>query len=303
MLIPYNTDAPIYHWPFATLGTIIVNVLVFLFLAAQPESQQEWLAEHFMLVYGQWNPLQWITSNYVHGGLMHLIGNMAVLWGIGIVVEGKIGWWRFLLLYNLIGVFQCGVEQTLMLFAHEGGSFGASAIIYGLIAIALVWAPRNELNCVLLWYRITTFDLPVATYAGISIGIEVALGIFTALAISSSEGTIIAMSSQMLHLMGAATGFAIGAAMVKWKWVDCENWDLFSVMRDRHMLSREQLAEEALSSDEAQAKLASFHQRSQDDLRRYLSAGEVEAALAVHRRGRKQFGPAWRLTEDDCIQL
>src|SRR5947208_4569561 len=119
---------------------------------------------------------------------------------------------------------------------------------------------------------------------------------------SSSEGTGIAMSSQVLHLMGAATGFAIGAAMVKWKWVDCENWDLFSVMRDRHMLTREQLAEEAISSDEAQTKLASLEQKTQDDLRRYLSAGEAEAALAVHRRGRKQFA-AWRLSEDDHIQL
>src|SRR5205814_10224874 len=60
--------------------------------------------------------------------------------------------------------------------------------------------------------------------------------------------------------------------------------------------------EEALSSDEAQTKLASLEQKAQDDLRRYLSAGEAEAALAVHRRGRKQFA-AWRLSEDDHIQL
>src|SRR5262245_55636092 len=137
MLIPYNTDAPIYHWPFATLGTIIVNVLIFCVAMALPEDQEEWIYEHFALIYGTWNPIQWLTSNYLHGGIFHVLGNMAVLWGIGIVVEGKIGWWRFLLLYNLMGVVQCGIEQTLML-AEEGASLGASAIIYGLIAIALV---------------------------------------------------------------------------------------------------------------------------------------------------------------------
>src|SRR6476659_6945308 len=138
MLIPYSTDAPIYHWPFATLGTIIVNLLIFFFAAALPEDSQEWVANHFTLVYGQWNPIQWVTSNYLHGDLWHVVGNMIVLWGIGIIVEGKIGWWRFLLLYNLIGIFQCGTEQTLMLLANEGRSLGASAVLYGLIAIAMV---------------------------------------------------------------------------------------------------------------------------------------------------------------------
>src|SRR5437773_12266528 len=163
MLIPYNTDAPIYHWPFATLGTIIVNGLLFLGVMKLPEEAQESFYGHFALIYGAWNPLQWLTSNYLHADLMHVVGNMAVLWGIGIIVEGKIGWWRFLVLYNLIGVFQCGVEQTLMVMASEGGSLGASAIIYGLIAIALVWAPKNELSCILILYRVFTFDIPIAT--------------------------------------------------------------------------------------------------------------------------------------------
>ncbi len=299
MLIPYNTDAPIYHWPFATLGTIIVNVLIYFGTATLREEQLEWFYGHFMLVYGHWNPLQWLTSNYLHAGFLHVAGNMVVLWGIGIIIEGKIGWWRFLLLYNLMGVFQCGVEQTLMVLADQGGSLGASAIIYGLIAIAMVWAPRNELNCVLLFYRFTIIDLPVATYAGISIGIELLLSGFTMLAI----GTFWAMTSQVLHLMGAATGFAVGTAMVKWKWVDCENWDWYSILKDRHLMTREQLAEEALSSDEGQARLASLQDQMRAKLCEFLTAGEAGAALALHRRGRKQFSANWQISENETIQL
>src|SRR5262245_36531857 len=138
MLIPYNTDAPIYYWPYATLGTIIANVLIFLGVSSLPEPQAELFAQYFILNYGQWNPIQWLTSNYVHADIMHVAGNMIVLWGIGIIIEGKIGWWRFLVLYNSIGVFQCGVEQTLMIMADDGASLGASAIIYGLIAIAMI---------------------------------------------------------------------------------------------------------------------------------------------------------------------
>jgi membrane associated rhomboid family serine protease len=302
MLIPYDTDAPIYHWPFATLGTIIVNVLIFLGVMKLSEESQQWFYGHFALIYGTWNPLQWLTSNYLHADIFHVLGNMAVLWGIGVIVEGKIGWWRFLVLYNLIGVFQCGVEQTLMIMASEGASLGASAIIYGLIAVAMVWAPKNELSCLLLYFRVATLELPVATYAGISIGIQALLGILS-VATMSAMGTLVVMTSQILHLMGAATGFAIGTAMVKWKWVDCENWDLYSVMKGRNMMTREQLAEQALSSDEGKAKLASLQVQMQTQIHEYLAAGGAPAALVLHRRGKKQFGAAWQLKEDDHVEL
>ena len=102
------------------------------------------LVNQLILQYGTFKPWQWITSNFMHAGIMHLLGNMFCLWGFGLVVEGKIGWWRFLLVYLGIGITQCGLEQTLMLFADEGGSLGASAIIYGLMAMCMVWAPRMK---------------------------------------------------------------------------------------------------------------------------------------------------------------
>src|SRR5262245_52710644 len=115
MLIPYNTDAPIYHWPYATLATIIFNVLMFVGATSAGGANDGWMYQHLILVYGEWNPVQWLTSNYVHAGLVHILGNMIVLWGIGIIIEGKVGWWRFLLIYNGIGIVSNGVEQTLML--------------------------------------------------------------------------------------------------------------------------------------------------------------------------------------------
>jgi membrane associated rhomboid family serine protease len=302
MLIPYSTDAPIYHWPFATLGTFIVNLLIFFGLAGLSENVAEAVYGNLILAYGSWNPIQWVTSNYLHAGFVHVAGNMIVLWGIGIIVEGKVGWWRFLLIYNGLGIVQSGMEQTLMLFADDGGSLGASAIIFGLLAMAIVWAPRNDLSCLLLMYRITTIDLPVVTYAGISLGIEVLLGFFQVAALSEA-GTFIAMTSQVLHLMGAALGFALAVAMLKLKWVDCENWDLFSVWQGRHAMTREQLAAEALNSKEGQAKLASHQDVLQNQFRSYLAANEPAAALSVHRRGKLQFGAKWSISEPEHVQL
>jgi len=206
-------------------------------------------------------------------------------------------------MYNGIGLFQCGMEQTLMVMAEEGGSLGASAIIYGLIAVAIVWAPKNELSCVLrLGLRPTTFQLPIATYASISLGIELLLGVWTVTTMSAM-GTVVVITSQVLHLMGAATGFVVGAAMVKWKWVDCENWDLFSVYQGRHALTREELAVEELNSAESKAKRASLQEQMQGKLLEYLAAGEGKAALVLHRRGQQQFRDGWKVGDEQYVQL
>ena len=130
MLIPFKTDAPIYHWPFATVGLIIVNSLVFIALPSALERAVSVDAgeETWILQYGNGlHPVQWVTSNFIHGDFGHLLGNMFCLWAFGIIVEGKIGWWRFLLVYFGIGMLQCASEQLITLGVAEGASFGASA--------------------------------------------------------------------------------------------------------------------------------------------------------------------------------
>ena len=96
-LIPINTDAPLYHFPYATIGFIVVNTICF---AATGFALNSRLLEPWLLQYGEGlNPLEWIPAAFAHGGFMHLIGNMFFLWGFGLVVEGKLGWRRFIPLY------------------------------------------------------------------------------------------------------------------------------------------------------------------------------------------------------------
>jgi membrane associated rhomboid family serine protease len=85
--IPYGTDAPIYHWPITTVLLIAVNCVIFFLELTYPEQAQE-----YILVFGQgMHPSQWITSNFMHAGFMHLAGNMFALWSFGLVTEGKLG--------------------------------------------------------------------------------------------------------------------------------------------------------------------------------------------------------------------
>ncbi|MGE0610573.1 MAG: rhomboid family intramembrane serine protease [Pirellulales bacterium] len=289
MLIPWNTDAPIYHWPYATVGLIVANTLAFFaILSADPETVSDWALWHGAGLH----PLQWVSSNFVHGGIMHLLGNMVFLWSFGLVVEGKLGWWRFLAVYMGIGVAQCALEQICTLGMEPGGSFGASAIVYGLLGMALVWAPKNDMSCLLiLGIRIFVFDLAILWVAAIYFVIE----LITAFIIGEP------VSSAVLHLTGAVMGLIAGVVFLKLDWVDCENWDIFALWNDRlgegqcKRRARPKQAEQA--ADESEEDPAEALERESERLahietirrsfRQALSDGNLDAArLLIEKAAR-----------------
>jgi membrane associated rhomboid family serine protease len=215
MIIPYNTDAPIYHFPFVTIGLIAVNVLVF-FTTSQMDEEQiiPWL-----LIFGDGlHPLQWISTHFLHADFMHLLGNMFYLWGFGLVVEGKLGWWRMLVVYLAIGLIYGLILQVAML-GSEGGALGASGVIFGLLAISLVWAPKNEMSCFMWVVRPILFDVSIIVFATSYIVWQFFVAWWSGFG----------MSSEMLHLTGAGIGAVFGVALLKLDVVDCEGWDLFAV--------------------------------------------------------------------------
>ena len=105
MFVPLNTDAPLYHFPWATIGLIVVNSLCFILSGALIDESAliPWALEYGNGI----NPFQWFTAAFSHASLLQLIGNMFFLWGYGLVVEGKLGWKRFVPLY-LLFVAVCG---------------------------------------------------------------------------------------------------------------------------------------------------------------------------------------------------
>jgi membrane associated rhomboid family serine protease len=292
MILPWSTDAPVYHWPLATVGLIVVNTLVLLGLMAVDEEMALDVLDTFGLVYGDLNPLQWITSNFIHAGLFHLVGNMFFLWGFGLVIEGKIGWWKFLALYLGIGIVECAVEQTLMLGAEEGGSIGASSILFGLMAIAMVWAPRNELSCVLILGRGAGFDCPILAFGVMYLVLQIVFATFSGFAVSS----------EMLHLLGAAIGFPIGAIMVKANWVDCENWDLFAIWEDRVGKSAKEHKQARESPEERRRRLAEELERKRQKVHELLAEGQPLVAYQFWQKF-SQVQEEWQLPREDLLGM
>lgn len=343
MIIPYNTDAPVYHFPVGTIGLIAFNTLIFLLTGCGSDAS----IERWGLEYGNGlHPVEWLTSNFLHEGWLHLIGNMLFLWGFGMVVEGKLGWQRFLIVYLGLGIVECGLEQTLALGTrkpepsvsapaaaaekdasesdrdHTTNSVGASAIVYGLMALALVWAPLNELSCVLLIYlgRFVLFDLAIWQFSLIFVGLEELNVLFTHETFTVS----------LLHLLGAALGFGLGVAMVKNRLVDCEGWDLFNVITKFSDLEEGFAKALAfLQPDEPTSRPKKKKKKNNTDrisgtapgdeeqadrggselpaktlraLKEGLGAGQGQVAHSAYLRI-LHFSPDWKLPDEDLMQM
>ena len=286
MLIPWNTDAPLYHFPIATIGLIVVNVAVFA-ATLNSEDPTPW-----MLAFGDgMHPAQWVTSVFMHAGFMHLLGNMIFLWGFGLVIEGKLGWWRFLIIYLGLGAFESAAAQLYMLDG-EGFALGASGAIYGLLAMALIWAPRNEMNClVILGIRPFHLDLSILTFVTLYVILEV---------VTAAWGNF-EMSSAMLHLAGALPGFLVAVVMLKLSLVDCENWDIFAALGGHEGEEKQPKANPKAKLQQAQ------RQQSQRDaalvaFQQYLNENQPAGALALHDKMR-QAGGGWQLTQAQLLEL
>ena len=283
MLVPIGTDAPIYHFPWATIGIMIVNTLMFFgTLGLVPDLETYERCSFLMLEFDTINPLQWVTSNFMHADIVHLVGNMFFLWGFGLVVEGKLGWWKFLLVYLGIGLLESAFEQITMFLISDGtgGALGASGVIYGIMGMAVIWAPKNEMNC-FLWLGVFSrmVNVTIVVFGSIYIFLQIlgfVMGGFS-------------MSSAALHLTGLAVGLPVGIALLKMDIVDCEGWDYFTeyyASYDERKLRRSRRRRERQVARDEEDKAARATQLDQIDkaLRDALVAKNDMAACSLYKK-------------------
>lgn len=292
---PWNTDAPIYHWPIATVSLIATNALVFAnyFFAQDNEAVLAWT-----LWIGQGlHPLQWVTSNFVHGDFGHLLGNMLFLWIFGLIVEGKVGFLRFVALYFGIGITQCALEQAMTLGMAENYSFGASSIVYGLMAISLIWAPKNDIHFVgafTFGFRggASEFDVPVMWLAIFYVGMDLVVATFTGFELQTA----------VLHLMGATIGFIVGWIMLKFEMVDCEGWDIISVWHGREGRTSLDDKIEPLTADEINQRDQREADAAQQKIAQLIAQKQGRLAALFYQQKARAL-PDWQLPESELVAL
>lgn len=304
MIIPWGTDAPIYHRPIATIGVMVACVVAF---AVDPKHEHT----QYMLALGDGiHPLQWVTNIFLHGDIFHLLGNLLFLWAFGIVVEGKVGAIGFVALFVAMGTFQSALIQAFADPGHARYMLGASGSIYGLMALCMIWAPRNDLYCLVIlsgFMRILVFqpEIPILWFSAFYIAWEVMVASLLSLSASSS----------LAHATGALGGVILGLLLLKLDLVDCEGWDLISRMRHgrtgtMHRTEKKRTQRSLVERVHKKAKKARKARAAGEDpdllavrtLREHLDADETEAAMGFYRAFRRK-RPAWRPPDPERVDL
>ncbi len=299
MIFPYSTDAPVYHFPFATIGLIVLNTVIFFASVSGVDDvdlETPPLVEHFILHFDTIAPWQWLTNNFLHADLFHLLGNMVFLWAFGLIVEGKIGWWRFLALYLFVGVVYGAVIQIgmLMFSDGEGAALGASAAIFALIGMAAIWAPKNDLHCATWFWMPRVYEIPILTFG---LGYLAFQLVFLTL-----KG--FSMSSEMLHVVGLCVGVPLGVLALKGGWVDCEGWDLFNVLAgtegEKNPAEERQFAEGKAAKEEA---LRMRRNAVLEAMQASIASGNPQVALKLLEKQQERFVGEDALSNEVLLSL
>ncbi len=154
-MIPIRDDNPTSRTPLITIALIVINTLVFLYQVSLPPRAGRLFVYQFgaipSVVFGAKSLpvdlgavppiLSLFTSMFVHGGWLHLIGNMWYLWIFGDNVEDAMGKVRFILFYLLTGLI-AALTFALMNLGSDIPTIGASGAISGVLGAYLILYPR-----------------------------------------------------------------------------------------------------------------------------------------------------------------
>jgi len=158
--IPLRDTQPNYSRPIVTGLLIAVNVAVFLHQVTLDGYSQEYFMKHYGLVPRHPHALTLVTSMFLHGGWLHIIGNMWFLWIFGKNVEDALGHAKYLIFYLLCGV-AAGITQVMFSAGSSAPMVGASGAIAGVMGAYLVKFPHSRIvSLVVIFFFFTTIEIP-----------------------------------------------------------------------------------------------------------------------------------------------
>jgi membrane associated rhomboid family serine protease len=161
-MIPLRSTERIYAPAVITGILIAINTIVFLYEETLSQAGLERVVMEWGIVPDRLQIASLFTSMFLHGGWLHLIGNMLYLWVFGRNIEDLIGSGRFLLFYLLCGLASAVVHVIFNAYSPVP-TIGASGAIAGVMGAYLIKFPRSRIiTLVLFFFFFTTLDIPAA---------------------------------------------------------------------------------------------------------------------------------------------
>jgi membrane associated rhomboid family serine protease len=212
-LIPYKDDNPTRRPPVVTLAIIALNVLVFIMELAgnmQAMAFNYGAIPRAMLTLQSNQPISPVltvfTAMFLHGGFLHIGGNMLYFWIFGNNIEDKLGHGRFLVFYLLSGVV-AAYCNALVDPTSTVPMIGASGAIAGILGAYILLFPRAQVyTVIILIFFIQIVRLPSLIVIGFWIIIQVINGLMASGVTGQHAGV-----AWFAHI----GGFLFGLGMIK----------------------------------------------------------------------------------------
>ena len=222
-MVPLRDENPTFSTPYVTYAIIAINILVFVneISLTKPELNQffqlyavvpkELTASFQGIAVHQQFPeiLTLITSQFLHGSLLHIAGNMLYLWIFGNNIEEKLGHTKYLIFYLTCGALAALAQWYFSPFSSIP-SLGASGAIAGVMGAYILRFPHAQiLTLIPLGFLITSVRIPAIFFLGFWF-IQQAISGVASLDISSNIGMENGGIAYWAHAGGFVFGFILG---------------------------------------------------------------------------------------------
>jgi membrane associated rhomboid family serine protease len=201
-MIPLRDVIPSRTTPYITITIIVLNAVAWLFELSLPRELLPVFLQVYGVVPGRFHALTLLTSMFLHGSWMHVIGNMWYLWIFGDNVEDRVGHGRFIVFYLLCGCVaalgQVAIAPTSLL-----PTIGASGAIAGVMGAYLILYPHSR---VLTLIPLIIFWEVIEIPALVLLGFWFLMQLFSAGAIAATASTGGGGVAFMAHVAGFLTG-------------------------------------------------------------------------------------------------
>lgn len=222
VLIPLGTDRPLARRTVINHVLIGLNLGIFILQLATghlDNTGQRSVMDQFVLAPGESPWYTYITYAFLHGGLLHILGNMLFLWVFGPCVEDRLGRFWYVLFY-LGGAVLAGMAHE---WASDARVLGASGAVSAVTGAFLVLFPRTVIRVLLFFILIGVFSIPAWWFVAFAIARD-----FLPV-LAATEDNV----AREAHLGGYAFGIGVSMFLLWTKILSREQYDLFSLMRQR----------------------------------------------------------------------
>ncbi len=213
-MIPIRDSIPSRTTPYVSYSIIAICVVVHIAQYFSSNHLLEWsLVPRYLI-----NPVEWvktgpihvfgglITSQFLHGDIIHLGSNMIFLWVFGDNVEDRLGHFKFVVFYLACGII-AGLAQSLLSWFPNIPMIGASGAIAGVLgAYFVLFRTAWVKSLVIIVIIPIVMEIPALVFIGIWFILQAINTLYTVGPVDASGGAGVAFAA---HVAGFIAGIAL----------------------------------------------------------------------------------------------